>query len=60
MTLRSSYTQKGTTIFDQKDATKDKAGCDDLNTNHDRDEQHSGGDDIANTQNNTIWYSPVG
>ena len=60
VTLGFSYTQEGTAISDQEDATKDKAGCDDLNTNHDRDEQHSGGDDIADAQNNTIQYSPVG
>jgi len=59
-TSGSSHAQKGAAISDQEDATKDKAGCDDLNTNHDRDEQRSGGDDIADAQNNTIWCSPVG
>src|SRR5438874_11933933 len=59
-TSGSSHIQEGAAISDQEDATKDKAGCDDLNTNHDRDEQHSGGDDIANAQNNTIRYSLVG
>ena len=60
VTSGSSHAQEGAATSDQEDATKDKAGCDDLNTNHDRDEQCSGGDDIANVQNNTIWYSPVG
>ena len=58
-TLGSNHTQEGAAISDQEDATKDKAGCNDLNTNHNRDEQCSGGDDIADAQNNTIQYSSV-
>ena len=59
-TLRSSPAQEGTATSNQEDATKDKAGYNDLNTNHNRDEQRSGGDDIADAQNNTIRCSPVG
>ena len=34
VTSGSSHTQESTTISDQEDTTKDKAGCDDLNTNY--------------------------
>ena len=47
-TSGSSHVQEGTATSDQEDATKDKAGCDNLNTNHNRDKQHSSGNDIAN------------
>ena len=59
VTSGSSHAQESTATSNQEDATKDKAGYDDLNTNHNRDEQHSSGDDIADAQNNTIQYSPV-
>ena len=59
MTSGSSHIQKGAATSDQENVTKDKAGYDDLNINHNRDEQCSSSDDIANAQNNTIQCSPV-
>ena len=48
VTSGSSHAQEGAAISDQEDAIKDKARCNDLNTNHNRDEQCSSSNDIAN------------
>ena len=48
VTSGSSHAQEGAATSNQENATKDKAGCNDLNTNYDRDEQCSSSDDIAN------------